>query len=391
MVVAGGEWQVPLVRLAKNEGHFVINTNLYADSAAFRYADVGLVANVLDRERNLAIACEYKPDAIVTDQSDIAVPTVAYVCEALGLPGIGVAMAERFTNKYQMRCFCRDHGFAHPAFSLCRNPIETEVFCRKNNYPVVLKPPANQSSRGVSIVRDVHGLQRAYEAALGASHDGTVLAEGFLAGTEVTVEGIKFPDRHVTLAISRKRHMAENPTVANQLLYSSSCATMDYDHLRSLNDSLVSAMGLSFGLTHAEYKHCGGRFTLVEIAARGGGTRISSEIVPAISGVPTNKLLIDMALGNRVEPCAVSRHSRAALLEFFEFACGRVDTIVGVEEALALPGVLDIGFTFMPGDVLRVAQDDRTRHGHIIAAGDSEDEVLKVVAAVRSLVKVHYG
>ncbi len=59
MVVAGGSWQCPIVKTAKEMGHYVICTNLYEDSPAFKYADAGLVANVLDKEGNLEIAKEY--------------------------------------------------------------------------------------------------------------------------------------------------------------------------------------------------------------------------------------------------------------------------------------------------------------------------------------------
>jgi hypothetical protein len=32
MVIAGGEWQIPIIMKAKQMGLFVINTNLYEDS-----------------------------------------------------------------------------------------------------------------------------------------------------------------------------------------------------------------------------------------------------------------------------------------------------------------------------------------------------------------------
>ena len=89
MVIAGGAWQCPIVKSAKKMGHFVICSNLYEDSPAFQFADVGIVADVLDKDKNLEIAREYRPDAVLTEQSDIAVPTVAYIAEQLGLKGIG--------------------------------------------------------------------------------------------------------------------------------------------------------------------------------------------------------------------------------------------------------------------------------------------------------------
>ncbi len=61
-----------------------MNSNLYEDSIGFKYADFTGVMDVRDKEKNLALAKEYKIDAVLTDQSDIAVPTVAYVAEQMG-------------------------------------------------------------------------------------------------------------------------------------------------------------------------------------------------------------------------------------------------------------------------------------------------------------------
>ena len=53
MIIAGGTWQVPLVKKAKELGCFVVNSNLYEDSPGFKYADVTAVADVRDKEKNL--------------------------------------------------------------------------------------------------------------------------------------------------------------------------------------------------------------------------------------------------------------------------------------------------------------------------------------------------
>ena len=108
MVIAGGDWQIELIKKAKQMGNYVICSNLYEDSPAFPYADACEVADVLDKERNLEIAKKYMPDAVISDQSDIAVPTVAYLNEKLGLRGIGTERADIFTDKSVMRKFCKE-------------------------------------------------------------------------------------------------------------------------------------------------------------------------------------------------------------------------------------------------------------------------------------------
>ncbi len=390
MIVAGGEWQVPLVQCARRMGCHVISTNLYEDSPAFAYAHEAFVADVLDWQANLRFARQCRPDAVVTDQSDIAVLTVARMCQELGLPGIGLDAAERFTDKHSMRRFCRDHGFRAPPFALCATVDEARRFGAAAGYPVVVKPPASQSSRGVAAVRDAASMAEAFAGAAAFARGAGVLVEGFLPGIELTVEGLKLPGRHYTLAISRKDHMAHNPMVACSLLYTHADAEMDYDRLRDVNDRLVTAMGLPFGLTHAEYKWNGGEFTLVEIAARGGGTKISSHIVPLMSGVATNELLIRMALGETMGAPEPKRVERCAMLTFFQFPSGVLRAVEGLATARALPGVVDLGLTVSPGQTVAPPQDDRARHGHLIVERATVAEVDRLVETVKTLVRPVY-
>ena len=100
LVIAGGTWQVPIIKKAKALGFEVVNSNLYEDSIGFEYADYSEVSDVKNKEKNLEFAKKYQIDGVVTDQSDIAVPTVAYVASQLGLPTIGEDKARLFTDKF---------------------------------------------------------------------------------------------------------------------------------------------------------------------------------------------------------------------------------------------------------------------------------------------------
>ena len=41
MVIAGGDWQIELIKKAKSMGHYVICSNLYKNSKGFKYAESG--------------------------------------------------------------------------------------------------------------------------------------------------------------------------------------------------------------------------------------------------------------------------------------------------------------------------------------------------------------
>jgi biotin carboxylase len=390
MVVAGGEWQVPLIQRAREYGAFVVNTNLYSDSVGFRYADAGFVADVRDFDANLMIARRYPPDAIITDQSDVAVPTVARLCEELGIAGIGIAVAKRFTNKPEMRKICRDIGHPTPEFAVCQTEKELCRFRDDIQAPIVVKPTDSQSSRGVCRIGIGESISKAFANAIQYSSDNCVLAERFIPGPEFTVEGIAVNHQHQTLATSVKHHFGHNPMVADQLLYGSSETAFNLGKLHLQHDRLVEAMGLPFGLTHAEYKLCNGEFYLIEVAARGGGTRVSSHIVPFISGVDTNRLLIEMALGLHVEPVICQSENRAAVLRFFEFPSGTVSRISGIDRAMETAGVMDILLNFKVGSHLAPSVDDRSRHMHIIATGTDAETVQDIAQRAYEQIVISY-
>jgi carbamoyl-phosphate synthase large subunit len=391
MVVGGGEWQVPIIRKAKEMGLFVISSSLYPDSPGFRYADAPVVADALDLHKQLACANEHRPDGIVTDQSDIGVPTTAYLCQQLGLPGIGVEKAELFTNKCRMREFLLSYGYNTPAFQRCDSPHRAAEFARQHGYPVVLKPDANQASRGVFRVNSEDELLNRYPETIAFSRDSTVLVEQFIAGTELTVEGFKTLRKHYSLAVSCKKHLKHNPMVASTLFYSPTTEGIDYAHLKREHDALVENMELPFGITHAEYIHSAGKFYLIDIAARGGGTKISSDIVPAISGVATNRLLISMALGERIDSLDLPVVKNSfALLAFFNFEAGKVRCVTGLEQVKAIPGVLEIALDLKPGQRIEPPADDRGRHGYFIAIASARKELESLSDRIRGAVRLVY-
>ena len=396
MIIAGGTWQVPLVKKAKELGCFVVNSNLYEDSPGFKYADVTAVADVRDKEKNLQIAMQNHIDGVVTDQSDIAVPTVAYVADQLKLPSIGQSYAKLFTDKFEMRKFCRDHGFLYPEYKKCECAEEILGFLEKLGKKIIIKPIDSQSSRGVRTITmaDKDKIGEYFNDAGQYSDDKkSIIAERYIEGTEFTVDGIKTPNGHVTVCISQKKHFDYNKSIASELFFSNINEKYDYEKLGHTNNRLIDATGLPYGLTHAEYKFENGEYILIEMAARGGGTKIASHIVPLMSGVDNYKYLICHALGIdagdkiQIDP---SYKNRCAVLKFLDFeVTGRpVKEIYGLDEVKQIPQVIDIGLDFQPGDIICRAEDDRSRAGYYIAYGESEKELRDLMEKVEATIKV---
>jgi biotin carboxylase len=214
-----------------------------------------------------------------------------------------------------------------------------------------------------------------------------VLVEGFLDGVEVTVESFCVDGQVFPVGISDKDHFSHRSEVANRLTYPADFPSEVLARIRRVNETVVRALGMRNGITHAEYMVVQREVYLVEIAARGAGSRVYSHIVPYLAGVPVPRAYLEFIAGGSfsIRP---DDKPRAANLAFFSFPPGKVRRIAGVEEALRFPGVQEILLEFGPGDILQAPTDDRSRPGLVVVFGQTRAEVLAVTDRVFQSVQV---
>jgi biotin carboxylase len=389
LVIGGGKWQVPIVKKAKELGCEVVCTNLYEDSPAFEFADYSYVSNVLDKEKNLEIAKKHSIDAAITDQSDIAVNTVAYVNEKLGLKGAGTEIANLFTNKYKMRESLKVEGLHHPQYKLCENIKELKEFFNIVNKSIIIKPIDSQSSRGVRIINNIEDIEEAYDYTMSHCRKNIFIAEEFIGGIELTVEGYKFKNgKHYTFAVSKKSYFKSITGVADSLQYQPIFKEFDIDEIKTINDKLF--VDVPFAITHVEYKYYDGRFYLIEATIRGGGTKVSSILIPAVSGYDVNSFLVQDALGENIEFIKNDYKNKYAILKFFSFTGGAVKEISGIDKIVKNSNVLDFELEFSIGDKLLPPTDDRSRVGYFIVKADSLEELNQILNYVEKTVQVKF-
>lgn len=394
MVLGGTKWQIPLISRLKKEGHRTIAVNPNLDSPAFAYADGYSLLDILNRKECLAYAQHIKADAIMSDECDIAVPTVAFVADEMKLPSIGGACARLYTDKYEMRMFGERNGFPTPAFCKCKKMQEAIDFFKRLNDKMILKPLDANSSRGVYTIKSEEDLQKYFDKSLSFSKiEKAVLCERYIKGPEFTIDGVKTAAGHFSLAVSEKRHYAGNENIACSLYFSHDNEKYDYAELRRVNDQYIQLSGLPFGLTHAEYKYENGKFYLIEIAARGGGNLISSHIVPRISGIDTYKYLIDKSLGILTsEQVMISSDfsSKCAVLQFFNTTerNGRVKNINGINFLKETSEIIAYDINYKKGDRIEELDSDSKRPGYYIACCESKEKLKKVISDAEKFVKI---
>lgn len=394
MVIAGSKWQIPITKKIKSMGHLPYVVNLYEDSPAFEFAEKSGVMDILDKKTCLEFAEQNNVDAVLSEECDIAMPTVAYIADSLDLPSQSADIIPLFTNKFAMREFCMAHGLKSPEYRKCASLPEAIEFFKSVNGKIIIKPLDANSSRGVYTITCEEELLSCFDKAMSYSKvEKCVLAERYIEGTEFTVDGIKTPDKHFSLAISEKKHYPHNKNIAYELYFSHKNPNFDYEKLRGINDEYVNLSGLPFGLTHAEYKCENGEFYLIEIAARGGGNLISSDIVPVMSGIDNYEYLIDCSIGNAENKDFVideNLSDRCCVLHFFDAPAdgGIVEAVEGTEILDNHPGIVTWELNFKRGDYIEKAADDSKRIGFYIAYADSDAGLRQLMSEIESSFKI---
>lgn len=396
LVLPGTQWQVPLIEKIQEMGHQALVVNPDPEAPGMMKADRVLVSDIFDKKRVIDFGRDQKVDAVMSDECDIAMNLVAELGKMFNVPTLNEETAALYTDKFLMREFSKQHGLRYPEYKFCKTIEDAESLLDEINKPIIIKPLDSNASHGVFRCNTKEDIRMHFDDTMSFSRvEKSVLAERFIVGTEFTIDGVKTPSAHYTLAISEKKHFAHNESIANELLFSHYNSRFDYDKLRAANDAFVMKSNLQYGFTHAEYKYEDGEFYLIEIAARGGGNMISSCITQHMTGYDTYRYLVECALGNIHDEDFSIRpeyKERVAVLKFFDTprGGGKVTSIRGIDYLEREPDIKHHRLNFKIGDTIEDALNDSVRIGFYIVCSESKERLLEVMDNVSKYFKILY-
>ena len=396
MILGANDGQLPMINICKKKGFRTIAVSPEGDYPGFKVADKSIYLDTRDKENILKAAIEEKIDAIVTDQTDVSVGSVAYVAEKLGLPGIGTDTAVRFSDKYEMRKAAKAAGIYVPDFGEAETVEQALEITDRIGYPAIMKPIDSSGSRGVRKISSDEELISGFDYTKSKSLTGKVIVEQFVVGKEYLADGFAMDYDYITLDVGEKEYFDVKDIYVSKMCMFSSSALAVRDRVMNMvkdtNDRLIKAFELPFGITHAEYLYSEteDKVYLVECAARGGGVFLSSDITPNASGFNTNEALIDFITeGVKKIPQESELTEKISGWVCFSFPDGEITEISGVEETRNIPGVdkviLDKIYVGMKTSEL---VDDSGKYGPVLFTGGSREECYQILDKIRSTLKI---
>lgn len=397
--LCGGIWQRPWFDYLKDKGHKILLVDPNETSPCVADADIFFKCDVRDIEKIYTFVTEnnYKVELVTSEQTDVSALPVAILSKKFNTIANSVEAVSRFTNKYISREFVRENFETHiPVFKKVSTAREVKQFLVSLNRNIIIKPVDAQSSRGIYKIFTTDSLEQIedwFKVCISYSSQAYVIAEEFIVGNEITLEGFYKNGQHTTLTGSNKRHFRTG--IASDLIYPLQLNKVLERELLQFHNNLIEKTGLTFGITHAEYLINNEQtdFWLVEVACRGGGSLIPSHIVPWVTNVNLYDLLYsELFTETTLNKLHLFKSNRLkhATLHFFEFPSGKVKELNGVETCALMPGVLFIHFEFKAGDIIYPASDDRGRQGFMIVLAKNDAEVSWVLKQVYNQIKVVY-
>lgn len=328
----------------------------------------------------VALADRSPIDAIVA-ADDAGVVIAALASEALGLDHHPPEAAAATRDKLELRRRLAAFEVSQPPFYPV-DPSRADGLAEAGDrlgFPLVLKPRTGSASRGVMRVEgadDTDTLATVAAIAADLGEQGPLVAEAWIRGDEVALEGMLVDGELTTLAVFDKPETPTGPTFPETILVTPS--RHSHPTLREL-DRVVgagcAAVGLRHGPIHAEAMiDRSGRVHLVEVAARSIGGLCSRSLRFGLMGSSLEELILSVALGRGRPPARQPGASGVLMLPVPR--PGILEAVDGLEGARQVEGVAEIDITIPPGTrVAPLPHGDRYL-GFVFATGPTPDEVV---------------
>ena len=336
LVIGAGIGQIPIIQLAKDEGMYVITLSTRPNEIALSLSDEHISIDIFDLERVVEVAKEKNIDAVISDQNDMMMPTVAYVAEKLNLPGNTYSQAIAYSNKNTFRNNCMKLGIPSPRHILVTDSVIPIEFM-DIPLPWIIKPEDSQSSLGVSKIDSLDEYSKFAEIAIGFSNNKRAILEEFFEGVEVVCEGFIYKGSFHLLGFADREYFnLDKMMIPSQTIFPSNLPKDILEKIVSCESKMARYINPQFGIVHAEYlvNVETREIRVVESALRGGGVYISSHLVPYSTGININKVLLDCVIGKEIDIDNLfkMKEDNAASYLTFYLPEGVIEDVQGVED-----------------------------------------------------------
>jgi biotin carboxylase len=281
-----------LIKKAQEMNIHTICFGLEAGSTCKDMCDEFHVISIIDKEAVYKVCKELEIDGIISIAFDLAMPTINYVAEKLGLVGNSMETTLYSVNKAAMREVLKKHNLPIPKFHISKGLDDKHSL----KYPFMVKAVDSCAARGVTIVNNFDEYKIAYKDSLNYSKQ--VILEEYFEGRQFSVEFLSNNGKHEFIGLTEEFY-TDDFVECNSLQPGRLEANL-LEELKVLVKSILDAIDYKNGASHTEVRvNDKGEFCIIELAGRMGANR--AELVEIAYGIDFLKALINLVLGKKYQ------------------------------------------------------------------------------------------
>ena len=382
LIIGAGTEQISVIKEAKKMGHFVIVTDFNPEAPGIPFADKFVLVSTTDGPGNVKVAKKEKVDGVLTVCSETAVPTVAYVAEALNLPSFSKKTALLATNKSEMRKALVAHNVRVSNYTIASTFSECLNYFENHEGPWVVKPVDSSGQRGTNVVFQAKDLEHAFNLAVENSYTGEALVDQFVTGPEVhvTMHIIKGTVHYLAIT-DRVTLDKDNFGIAIRHVGPSILSDQVITDIKSQCERGVKAIELENGIVTCEIILKDSLPYVMELAVRVPGGYLR-EVASILSGVNVDKTTIWTSLGDNkpmsdiiTEPIYPAISVKFLTASNLDPSIKKIDTPPH-SQSLYTDNIRLINFHFEKDFEVPDLNSSVARFGAIIATGKNQKEAL---------------
>lgn len=377
-IIGASYLQLPLIKKAKEMGYITHVFAWAANDVGEKEADYFYPISIVEKEIILNKCKEIGIEGICSIASDLAMITVNYVSQNMGLISNSLECTKQTTNKYLMRkCFSKLHNGKYSPKSVLVNSTD-DINIEGFDFPLIVKPIDRSGSRGITKVYKYGELENAINNAIKESFDKQALIEEYAEGNEYSVECISWNGDHHLLQITQKYTTGSPNYIETGHLEPAILSDDIRKQVQFVIYEALNVLKVEYGASHSEVKiDADGNIKIIEIGARMGGDLIGSNLVKLTTGIDFVEEVVNVAVGKKPNWTIKQEGSVAAVRFIFDKTDFDVLEIIKKENPEL---IVDY---YVDSNIDEKVSDSSNRHGYYLMRSDSIDNIIKYMPEIK--------
>jgi biotin carboxylase len=379
-VLGASVYNLDVYKILQLNGYYTIGIDANCQAACANIANKFIPLDFSDEQQLLEICRSEEIDAIMPINEWGVLPS-AYVCQEMGLIGNSLETANNSTDKGRMRDCWAILKNGNPDYFVFKTFEELQENINQIGYPCIIKPTfSGGGGRGISVVKSSADLKWSFNFARADDQNNLLICEAFMDGLELTIETLSINGIVNILAISDKFKPDLRTRVSTSLNFPANISEKDEYDVITLVKKAVLALGIKNGMAHSEVILTSSGPKMVETGARGGGSHIFPLIIEATSGIPAPLLYAKLLVGEKIKLNETTKIP--VIYRFFNPPYGILKYVKNFDEIKSWKGVLALGVTKEPGDIVGDLKNSLERSGYVVVTAASRKDAEKLADKV---------